>query len=840
VQVGNFGTQHNTWVERQIIASSDRTVEWPVQVGLVPPLADCYQRRHALNQISRSLLNVRLSSARTFVISGLPGTGKTQVACAVARKAWTGRVVDLLLWVSASSEEAILTAYGQAARAIGLTATAEDTEIAGSSLMTWFETTERRWLVILDDVQDPSDLRGLWPKGPRGRLLLTTKRKDAVFTERRRRLIEIGPFDDREARAYMKAKLRATPHAIEGVDALVDDLGLLPLALAQAASYIKNQALSCQLYSQRFRDRQTALAEILPADALADDYHATLSTSIGLSTSAADTLAPEHQARSALVLAAFLSPNGIPEAVFLSPTALTFLNRTYSGRRTPPPPNVVGADAMRDALRVLHRFSLIVHSPHEEARSVHIHGLVQRTAREWLSDEQSTQLARIAADCLVASWPLVDSHLDYSRAIRESAEFLMRVDADALWQSQPHPILVRLGKAFGALGLGHQATGHFQELLQRASAFPFDHPSVLEIRFELAHWRGTTGDPERAVDELTALFRDQVRRIGFEHPETMETKYRLGYWHGLSGRPERAALILAELLPHRVQVLGSSHPDTLATRAELAHWRGTAGQPATALAMFRALLPELERVLGADNPMTLSTRHNIAYWQAEIGEIREAMEGFTNLIPDRARILGQDHPDTLITRGNLAYWTGAQGEPSKAVAMFEELLETRIRTLGPDHPHTLTTRHNVARWRASAGDIVGATSAMADFLLGCLSLFDERGAPTATQGNLFYWRGLMGDAAGAAAAFEEIVNDCRELLGDDNRYTLLATYLLAVWRGAARDAAGAIAILEDLIERCIRALGPDHPDTVRCRDALAHWQQAIGPVGQPYRFSDSC
>src|SRR6266496_443222 len=35
--------------------------------------------------------------------------------------------------------------------------------------------TSQPWLVVLDDLQDPADLDGLWPEGPEGRLLVTSR-----------------------------------------------------------------------------------------------------------------------------------------------------------------------------------------------------------------------------------------------------------------------------------------------------------------------------------------------------------------------------------------------------------------------------------------------------------------------------------------------------------------------------------------------------------------------------------------------------------------------------------------------------------------------------------------
>jgi hypothetical protein len=141
----------------------------------------------------------------------------------------------------------------------------------------WLQTTNRSWLVVLDDLIDPADLQGLWPTGPRGRTVVTTRRRDAVLTDRGRRLINVGLYTVTEAIAYLHDKLggAGTPAVAEAAE-LAADLGYLPLAVAQAATFIRDRVETCTGYRRRLGDRQRRWSEILPADALADDYRATV------------------------------------------------------------------------------------------------------------------------------------------------------------------------------------------------------------------------------------------------------------------------------------------------------------------------------------------------------------------------------------------------------------------------------------------------------------------------------------------------------------------------------------------------------------------------------------
>lgn len=74
VQAGEHGTQINVYV------SEVAEVAWPVRVGVVPALADCYRDR------PRESAELVASTAATRVLSGLGGVGKSQLAAAHARR----------------------------------------------------------------------------------------------------------------------------------------------------------------------------------------------------------------------------------------------------------------------------------------------------------------------------------------------------------------------------------------------------------------------------------------------------------------------------------------------------------------------------------------------------------------------------------------------------------------------------------------------------------------------------------------------------------------------------------------------------------------------------------
>ncbi len=823
VQSGEGNLQINVYAEAQ-------SAVWPHQVGSVPLLADCYQHREREAAGLGEAVNAE-TVVLTQVLSGLGGVGKTQLAASYARRLWAQHGVDLLVWVTASSRPAVQVTYAQAAAEIGRLPS-QDVERAAAWFLGWLQTTSRSWLVVLDDVADPADLRGLWPTGPCGRTVLTTRRRDAVLTDCDRRLIDIGLYTANEAVAYLQNKLGAV-----GTDVLAEaaelaaDLGYLPLALAQAATFIRDRDETCAGYRHRLGDRRRRLPEILPDDALADDYRATVAATWSISVELADKLTPVGLARPVLELVSTLDPNGVPLNIVTSPAARAVIGRH---RASPGSEGLAAVEEQdcRDSLRNLHRLNLISFDPAGGARAIRAHALVQRATLEGLSADAVLTTVQAAADALVQVWPDIERDTELGRVLRDCAANLRGRHGELLWKPTAHAVLFRAGLSLGECGLVSAAVGYWEEMVADASVtLGVDHPDTLTSRNNLARWQGEAGDPVGAAAALEQVLSDRLRMLGPDHLDTLDTRNHLTRWRGEAGDPAGAAAALEQVLSDRLRMLGPDHPDTLDTRNHLARWRGEAGDPTGAAAALEQLVRDCLRVLGPDHRHTLDSRHTLACRRGEAGDPTGATAAFEQLLTDHLRVLGPDHPQTLITRNNLALWRGHAGDPAGAAAAVEQLLTDFLRVLDRDHPYILDTRNNLALWRGEAGDPMGAVTVLEQLLADRLRVLGpDHPGTLITRHDLARWRGEAGDPAGAVTALEQLLRDCLRVLGPDLPHTLTTRHTLAYWRGQAGDPAGAAAALEQLLTDRLRVLGPYHPHTLSTRRDIAYWRAQAGPA----------
>ncbi|MFD9418787.1 tetratricopeptide repeat protein [Streptomyces goshikiensis] len=710
---------------------------WPHQIGIIPSRARSFRHRFGLSQLQEAANGatpVMGTQAATVVLLptevfvGMGGVGKTQLAADYARTAWADGRLDVLVWITASDRSSVVTAYGQAGYEL-CRADPDAPEQAAQTFLAWLTPKSGqppcRWLVVLDDVADPDDLRGLWPPASsQGRTVVTTRRRDAVLGGEGRHMIEVGLFTTAEALAYLTTSLSAhgRRESADQLIALAADLGHLPLAIAQAAAYLIDAGENVADYRARLADRTTALAEATP-DRLPDDQALPLAAAWALSLDRADFLRPVGLARPMLHLIALLDANGIPKDVLISQPVLDHLDghrghtrHDHVGEPVPVSPR----DAVR-ALRALQRLSLIDHTPDAPNQAVRVHQLVQRATRDTFSAAQRDWFARTAGDALMAAWADSEHGKALGQALRANAAALIDCAGEALHKPHLHPVLFRAGDSLGESGQVLAAADYYRSLAGTAAhALGDDHPATLTVRHGLARWQGDAGDVSGAARSGAELLADRLKILGPDHPDTLATRHNLAHWRGQFGDAVGAAAAFAELLNDRSRVLGPDHPRTLNTRSALAHWQGQSGDPGGAAAAIAELLKDCLRVLGPLHRQTLSARNGLARWRGEAGDTSGAARATAELLQERLRILGPDHPHTLSTRGGLARWQGEAGDATGAVTAMSEVLDDCRRVLGPRHPLTIITRAHLARWRGEAGDFSGAVSGLTEVLYDSL------------------------------------------------------------------------------------------------------------------------
>src|SRR6266487_3647976 len=716
-------------IGRKTSAVPAAKVPWPVRLGVVPPLAGSFNPRPetglglagTLGPGETTVLNPAQDAGDPDPLAALGGTGKTQLAAALAHSLWQARAVELLVWLTASGRDAVTAGYAQALHEVGGARPTATPGAAAARFLAWLGETTRPWLVVLDDLADPADLEGLWPRGPAGRVLVTTRRDDAALLGQGRRIAQIGVFSRREALSYLTASLYDTPdQRIEALD-LAEDLRCLPLALAQATALMTGYGLDCRQYRAWFAERKRRLAGQLAAGS----YSSITAITWSLSLEYADQLTPAGLARPALALTSLLDPNGIPGAVLTSRPGCEFI--------TGQPSSGTAADGQRTrtALQNLALLGLVTIDPASAERTVRVHPLVQATVRGVLPAAVLRQAAQAAAEALFQTWPAHDPQPMLAQALRDNTANLHRCTGDLLLAPDSPPVLFRAGRSLDNAGLADPAIGYWQ----------------------------------RMIDNI-----DRV--LGPGHAQALTARDQLAAAYDKAGRRDEAISAHRRCLEERERLLGTGHPDTLTCRGGLAHAYLAAGRLAEAMPLYERTLADLEWVLGPDHPDTLTSRGNLAYAYRSAGKLKDAIPLYKRTAADRERVLGPDHPDTLASRGNLAAAHHAAGRPKDAIPLYERTLADRERVLGPDHPDTLTSRGNLAYAYRSAGRLADAIPLYERTVADCERVRGPHHQDTLTSRcNLAHAYYTARRQTDAIAVFERTLADCERVLEPGHQLT---------------------------------------------------------------------
>ncbi len=223
--------------------------------GIIPPLSDSYHPRPETGP------DLALRPGETVVLTAQGGTGKTELAAEFAHARLGARDVEVLVWVGATGRDAILSGFAQAANAVGAADLSLGAQAAAARFAAWLTRTRRSWALIIDDLRDAADLDGLWPAGPAGQVVMTTRLpalavQGAFGITSGLRIVPVGGFSRREAMSYLTGRLIDHPdQRIEALD-LGEDLGALPLSMAQAAAVMTVDELGCREYRAKLGERR--------------------------------------------------------------------------------------------------------------------------------------------------------------------------------------------------------------------------------------------------------------------------------------------------------------------------------------------------------------------------------------------------------------------------------------------------------------------------------------------------------------------------------------------------------------------------------------------------------
>ncbi len=686
------------------------------RVGEVPPLAEGYTDRP---DTARGILDALVPGTTLVLVPGsalaegpsnwLGACGKTQIAVIIAESLWRSGAIDALIWISATNRASVLSGYLQASAAAFGVEPVGTAESVAARFVSWLSATNQAWLVVLDDLQDTTDLDGLWPEGPSGRVLVTGTQSSVASRRRGTQVIRVGFFSVREALNCLTERLSVNPVQRQGAIDLIEALGREPLALAQAASVVANSTLACRDYRDYFARRRQQIG------VAAGEVPSAAAVTWTLSLGQAESLLPGAMVRLMLVLVALLDGHGIPGAIFSTPSVAAYLGGAVT-------PFSLGVDPKPawDALLAIERAGLISVNRAVAPPTILMNSVLQAAIRLAAPAQVQDPAARAAASALLEAWPADEPQPWAADSLRVNAASLHDADPDVLWADGCHPLLLRVGRSFDDARLVGSAVEYWRDLAARCDTkLAPGHPDALVVAVHLAAAYLAAGYAGEAVHWYQRVLAERGRELAPGHPAIIAARISLAQALIMAGEPTDAVIVILRAVSECEQFRGPGHSDTLSARDELAAAYQAAGDLEAATRLLSRNLTDRERVQGPRDAETMATRERLAAACLANGKVKEAISHYKRALSDREKVLGRGHPDTLATTANLASAYQTAGRMPAAMQLSEQCCAESERVLGADHADTLARLANLAHLYYAVGRVGDAIALLRDIAVRC-------------------------------------------------------------------------------------------------------------------------
>ncbi|MBV9258965.1 MAG: helix-turn-helix domain-containing protein [Ktedonobacteraceae bacterium] len=353
------------------------------------------------------LLNQKqgIALSQSWVVSGLAGVGKTQVALEYAYR--YRQNYRFVFWTSATTWETLQAGIASIADLLQLPEHNEqDQSKVLQAVRKWF-VSHGEWLWILDDANDVEMVQNIISMQHDGHLLLTSRAQAWGSLAQR---IEIKTMGLAEGTLFLlrRAKLLAHNAFLDAVDekdlaaaeAVVLSLDFLPLALDQAGAYIEEVGCSLSGYRDLYQTHHKNL--LRRRGNIPIGHPESIATTWSLSFERLEQANPA--AVDLLRLCAFLEPDSIPEEM-IGASCVRFGSALQG----------VAADAflLNEAIEELRKFSLVQRCP--ETRTLRINRLVQTVVKDSMSVEVQRSWAERAVRATNTVFPQQIEVIYYSQ-----------------------------------------------------------------------------------------------------------------------------------------------------------------------------------------------------------------------------------------------------------------------------------------------------------------------------------------------------------------------------------------------------------------------------------------
>ena len=228
----------------------------------VPSRNPCFCGRKSELRAITSHLKVTESGCGQSAICGLGGVGKTSLTVEFlwrCKEEYKGGI----FWISGESDKLFQNSFCELARLLG-TFIQSDFPSTLSRTLDWFQKQDQLWCLVVDnlDEQDLSDelrklLRGKWKQNAHGHIIVTTRRVAGQVAEevgiKERCCVVLDCMTKEDSIQFFRKRTGKSKGEDSEIREIIELLGAFPLALDQAAAYIRSVRCSLKHYVEQYK-----------------------------------------------------------------------------------------------------------------------------------------------------------------------------------------------------------------------------------------------------------------------------------------------------------------------------------------------------------------------------------------------------------------------------------------------------------------------------------------------------------------------------------------------------------------------------------------------------------
>jgi tetratricopeptide (TPR) repeat protein len=660
-------------------------------------LLDHLQRQFALRENEQQHTTIHHAAlTQSQAIKGLGGIGKTQTAIEYAYRARERGRYTHTLWISAASEEAVMSSFAALKDRVPALEQEEESDQRAlvNKALRWLEQCPDPWLLIYDNADDITFLPAYLPKEGWGSILLTT-RASAIGALAESLEVDALPLEDAIHLLLRRAGCESdtTPQEREEASTIVLALGQFPLAIDQAGAYIEETGCSLADYLLLYQQHQHEL--LARRGRQTSGYPDSVATTWSL---AFEQIEEHHPAAAELLqVCAFMAPDQIPEELL-----------TEGASYWPAALQEVVTDRLRfnQMLSTLLSFSLIKRMGRE--RQLSMHRLVQVVQQARMTPEEQRQWALRLVFTVLAVFPREsDAFASWQvcqRLLQQVLACETLIEQHKLLLPEAADLLDRTGKYLIARALYSLA----EPLLRRALGMREQllGPEHLDVAISLHHLGGLCwhlGKYAEAEPLYQRALHIREQYLGPEHYDVAELLNDLALLYYDQGNRTQAELLYLRVLHILERLFGPDHPDATFPLRNLALLYHDQGKYAQAERLCLRALRIDEQHLGSEHPNLAMSLQSLAklYWK--LRKYAQAEPLYQRVLRICEQHMGTEHPNVASIVVDLARLSYDQGQYIQAEQLCQRALRIYEQRLGPEHPSGATPLHWLALVTAQIG-----------------------------------------------------------------------------------------------------------------------------------------